>query len=78
MAHLPSRTPGVDGVANLPPRQRLHMVEQLRDLLHKPAPLRRAYGMEVHHHDGNHANNAFDNLRLLHGHCHDVVHGSRC
>lgn len=34
--------------------------------------------LEVHHHDGNHRNNAFDNLRLLHGHCHDVVHGSRC
>ncbi len=34
--------------------------------------------MEVHHHDGNHSNNYFDNLRLLHGHCHDVVHGSRC
>jgi RNA-directed DNA polymerase len=34
--------------------------------------------MEVHHHDGNHSHNCFDNLRLLHGHCHDVVHGSRC
>jgi RNA-directed DNA polymerase len=34
--------------------------------------------LEVHHHDGNHQNNTFDNLRLLHGHCHDVVHGSRC
>ncbi len=33
---------------------------------------------EVHHYDGNHANNAFDNLRLLHGHCHDAVHGKRC
>jgi hypothetical protein len=32
----------------------------------------------VHHYDGNHANNTFDNLRLLHGHCHDVVHGQRC
>ncbi len=34
--------------------------------------------MEVHHYDGNHTNNYFDNLRLLHGHCHDVVHRSRC
>ena len=29
--------------------------------------------LEVHHHDRNHQNNAFDNLRLLHGHCHDVA-----
>ena len=34
--------------------------------------------LEVHHHDGNHVNNAFDNLRLLHGHCHDVAHGKGC
>jgi RNA-directed DNA polymerase len=34
--------------------------------------------LEVHHHDGNHNDNAFDNLRLMHGHCHDIVHGSRC
>lgn len=34
--------------------------------------------LEVHHHDGNHVNKAFDNLRLLHGHCHDVVHGKGC
>jgi RNA-directed DNA polymerase len=34
--------------------------------------------LEVHHHDKNHNNNAFDNLRLMHGHCHDIVHGSRC
>jgi 5-methylcytosine-specific restriction endonuclease McrA len=33
---------------------------------------------EVHHHDRNHHNNAFDNLRLMHGHCHDIVHGSKC
>jgi len=32
--------------------------------------------IEMHHHDENHTNNAFDNLRLLHGHCHDVVHGT--
>jgi RNA-directed DNA polymerase len=31
--------------------------------------------IEVHHHDGNHNHNAFDNLRLMHGHCHDIVHG---
>ena len=34
--------------------------------------------LEVHHYDGNHTYNAFDNLRLLHGHCHDVVHGKQC
>jgi RNA-directed DNA polymerase len=34
--------------------------------------------LEVHHHDRNHHNNTFDNLRLMHGHCHDIVHGSRC
>jgi RNA-directed DNA polymerase len=34
--------------------------------------------IEVHHHDGNHRSNAFGNLRLLHGHCHDIVHGTRC
>lgn len=34
--------------------------------------------IEVHHYDENHNNNAFDNLRLMHGHCHDIVHGSRC
>ncbi len=34
--------------------------------------------IEVHHHDRNHNNNAFDNLCLMHGHCHDIVHGSRC
>jgi hypothetical protein len=28
-------------------------------------------------HDENHNKNAFDNLRLLHGHCHDIVHHSR-
>jgi 5-methylcytosine-specific restriction endonuclease McrA len=34
--------------------------------------------IEVHHHDRNHHNNAFDNWRLMHGYCHDIVHGSRC
>ena len=34
--------------------------------------------IEVHHHDRNHNHNAFDNLRLMHGHCHDIVHGTRC
>jgi len=37
------KTPRVDGVASLTPRQRRQMVEQLRDLSHKPAPLRRVY-----------------------------------
>ena len=34
--------------------------------------------IEVHHYDENHNINAFDNLRLMHGHCHDVVHGKGC
>ena len=31
--------------------------------------------MEVHHIDGNRQNYRSDNLALLHGHCHDKVHG---
>lgn len=31
--------------------------------------------IEVHHKDGDHSNNARDNLALLHGHCHDSAHG---
>jgi RNA-directed DNA polymerase len=34
--------------------------------------------MEVHHRDSNHTNNRRENLALLHGHCHDAVHGTRC
>jgi RNA-directed DNA polymerase len=34
--------------------------------------------LEVHHQDGNHRNNRYTNLALLHGHCHDEVHGKRC
>lgn len=30
--------------------------------------------LEVHHRDGNHANDKFANLALLHGHCHDTAH----
>jgi len=30
--------------------------------------------MEVHHHDGDRNNNRYDNLRLLHRHCHDSTH----
>ena len=38
------RTPGVDGVASLTPRQRMRMVDDLQDLTnHTPAPLRRVY-----------------------------------
>ena len=33
--------------------------------------------IEVHHHDENHNRNVFDNLCLMHGHCHDIVHGTR-
>ena len=31
--------------------------------------------IEVHHYDKNHNNTTFDNLHLMHGHCHDIVHG---
>lgn len=34
--------------------------------------------MEVHHLNGNHADNRYVNLSLLHGHCHDIAHASRC
>jgi RNA-directed DNA polymerase len=30
---------------------------------------------EVHHVDGNHHHNQWENLTLLHQHCHDQVHG---
>jgi len=33
--------------------------------------------MEVHHKDGNHRNNRHSNWVLLHGHCHDQVHGTK-
>ncbi len=33
---------------------------------------------EVHHLDGNRRHNTLPNLVLLHGHCHDEVHGKRC
>ena len=33
--------------------------------------------MEVHHWDGDRKNNRYANLTLLHGHCHDEVHGRR-
>ena len=31
---------------------------------------------EIHHEDGNHKNNRFNNLKLLHRICHDHVHGN--
>lgn len=31
--------------------------------------------VERHHKDGNHANNARNNVELLHAHCHDATHG---
>lgn len=34
--------------------------------------------LEVHHINGNHADNRYVNLSLLHGHCHDIAHASRC
>jgi len=34
--------------------------------------------VEVHHVNGNHRDNRYANLSLLHGHCHDIVHGQRC
>jgi RNA-directed DNA polymerase len=33
--------------------------------------------VEVHHIDGNHKNNAYKNLTLIHRHCHDQVHGRK-
>ncbi len=32
--------------------------------------------LEVHHRDGNRANNRMPNLALLHLHCHDAAHGA--
>lgn len=31
--------------------------------------------IETHHKDKNRKNNKLQNLELLHGHCHDTVHG---
>jgi RNA-directed DNA polymerase len=33
--------------------------------------------LEVHHLNGNHSDNRYVNLSLLHGHCHDIAHGVR-
>lgn len=33
---------------------------------------------EVHHRNGHHQDNRYENLSLIHGHCHDIVHGARC
>ena len=37
------RTPGVDGITSLTPRQRCHMVDRLLDLESKPDGIRRTY-----------------------------------
>jgi RNA-directed DNA polymerase len=34
--------------------------------------------VEVHHRDGDRTNNRYANLALLHGHCHDEIHGKGC
>ena len=34
--------------------------------------------VEVHHLNGNHSDNRYVNLSLLHGHCHDIAHASGC
>jgi RNA-directed DNA polymerase len=34
--------------------------------------------LEVHHLNGNHSDNRYLNLSLLHGHCHDIAHATRC
>ena len=34
--------------------------------------------LEVHHINGNHSDNRYVNLGLLHGHCHDTAHAARC
>ncbi len=31
--------------------------------------------VEVHHWDGDRSNNRYADLGLLHGHCHDQIHG---
>src|ERR671933_883242 len=31
---------------------------------------------EIHHKDGNHKNNKRENLALVHGHCHDIIHAN--
>jgi RNA-directed DNA polymerase len=31
--------------------------------------------VEIHHLDGNHNNNQYINLRAVHRHCHDQIHG---
>lgn len=33
--------------------------------------------LETHHIDGNRGNNKMENLELLHGHCHDIKHGTK-
>jgi len=34
--------------------------------------------VEMHHRDENRSNNRYANLELLHGHCHDEIHGRKC
>jgi RNA-directed DNA polymerase len=34
--------------------------------------------LEVHHINGNHSDNRYLNLSLLHGHCHDIAHAAGC
>jgi RNA-directed DNA polymerase len=34
--------------------------------------------IEEHHRDGNHTNHRLSNRVLLHGHCHDQLHGAQC
>ena len=34
--------------------------------------------IEMHYWDGDRLNNRCANLGLLHGHCHDEIHGRRC
>lgn len=34
--------------------------------------------LEVHHLNGHHQDNRYENLSLIHGHCHDIVHRARC
>ena len=34
--------------------------------------------LEIHHLNGNHSDNRYVNLSLLHGHCHDIAHATRC
>ncbi len=60
------------------PRRITWLLKQQRGCCaHCGLPLTRDDVLEVHHHDGNHQNHRYHNLRLVHGHCHDDIHKTR-